>query len=221
MVFLDRRTYRVTTLPTFSCSASRLLAAARGCIRCSTGVLLLNTLWASRSGSMKQAGSPPMSPHTRSISQGLDGSLEESQVHLWPSHCCWELSFTYPHKGAQLVLVRPPSCLFLPKHPAWVCSPLPPASTTWQEQFWPSEIKDTSPTSLPPHPGNAWTGPTCPSYTASDYLSENNSLRGQFWKHVLREVTVCRWALLTQNLLRLPWAPCLNQTPATLLPWSF
>lgn len=140
-----------------------------------------------------------MSPHTRSISQGLDGSLEEPQVHLCPPHLLRAVSYL-PHKGAQLLLSGLGSFLLpLPNHPAWACphrrcAPNPQLQTPGRSSF--DLQRPRTPAPPPSHltlgvPG--WDPPMSQLYCrVSDYLSENNSPHGPFWKHVLREVTICR-----------------------------
>lgn len=82
-------------------------------------------------GGQRRQGIPPMSPHTRSISQGPDDSSEEPQVHpTLPA--CLEPSLLCPPREA-----KPPSLeeygrcccevpvhfswLFLPNHSPWAC----------------------------------------------------------------------------------------------------
>lgn len=144
-----------------------------------------------------------MSPHTRSISQGLDGSLEESQVHLWPSHLLGAVFYLPPQRGTAAGVrsgLLPPASSFPSTQPG---SALPTPSfnhlagavLTFRDQGHQPHLPPTSPWECldGTHP--------CPSYTAvSDYLSENNSLCGQFWKHVLREVTVCRDELFCSKI---------------------
>lgn len=151
-----------------------------------------------------------MSPRTRSISQGLDGSLEESQVHLCPPHSLGAVFYLPPQRGTAAGVrsgLLPPASFFPTTQPgsALIGAALPTPSfnhlagavLTFRDRGHQPHLPPTSPWECQDgtHP--------CPSHTAvSDYLSENNSPRGPFWKHVLREVTVCRDELLLLLLSR-------------------
>lgn len=144
-----------------------------------------------------------MSPHTRSISQGLDGSLEESQVHLWPPHLLGAVFYLPPQRGTAAGVrsgLLPPAPSFPSTQPgsALPTQLRPPGRSSFDLQ------RPRTPAPPPSHltlgmPG--WDPPLSQLHCkVSDYLSENNSLRGPFWKHVLREVTVCRDELFCSKI---------------------
>lgn len=117
---------------------------------------------------------------------------------------CWELSFTYPHKGARLLALGPGSSLLpLPSQaPSLGLLSLPQLRPPGRSSF--DLQRPRTPAPPPSHltlgmPG--WDPPVSQLHCkVSDYLSENNSLRGPFWKHVLREVTVCRDELFCSKI---------------------
>lgn len=140
-----------------------------------------------------------MSPHTRSISQGLDGSLEEPQVHLCPPHLLRAVSYLPPQRGTAAAVrsgLLPPASSQPPSLglPSQALRSQPQLQTPGRSSF--DLQRPRTPAPPPSHltlgvPG--WDPPMSQLYCrVSDYLSENNSPHGPFWKHVLREVTICR-----------------------------
>ena len=102
-------------------AASGLLGAAGGYTPSQHGCSLPNTaLSLPVEGGWGRQGTPPMSPPTRSISQSLDGSLEESQTQPCSPHCLGAIS-SLPPRNCCCEVPAPSSCPFLPNHPPRAC----------------------------------------------------------------------------------------------------
>lgn len=131
-------------------------------------------------------------------------------MHLCPPHSLGAVFYLPPQRGTAAGVrsgLLPPASFFPTTQPgsALIGAALPTPSfnhlagavLTFRDRGHQPHLPPTSPWECQDgtHP--------CPSHTAvSDYLSENNSPRGPFWKHVLREVTVCRDELLLLLLSR-------------------
>ena len=178
---------------------------------------------------MRQSGKPSHeSPHSEH--QPRSGwFLEESQVHLCPPHSLGAGFYLPPQRGtaagvrsrllppdSSFPTTQPGSALIGAALPTPSFSHLAGAALTFRDRGHQPHLPPTSPWEC--QDGNH----LCPSYTAvSDNLSENNSPSGPFWKHVLREVTVCRDELLLLShfsrvrLYVTPWTAA-HQAPPSL-----
>ena len=118
-----------------------------------------------------------MSPHSQSISQGLDGSLEEPQVHLCPPYLLGAVSYLPPQRGTAAVVrsgLLPPASSFPTTQPvpALIGAALPTPSfnhlagavLTFRDQGHQPHLPPTS-------PGESLDGThPCPSYTAESVI---------------------------------------------------